>query len=63
MEKKVGKKAKPNQTIVVTGASGALGSNVVRLALEEGHQVIAVTRGSGVLPEFSRDYERRTMGA
>lgn len=46
-------------TVVITGASGAIGSRCVQLAVEAGMEVIAVAREAHTLPEASGPYTTR----
>lgn len=46
-------------TVVVTGATGAIGSRCVQLAVEAGHDVIAVARDDADMPEAARPYTTR----
>jgi len=52
-------KGKRKKTIIVTGGSGAIGTYVVRLALEAGFKVVVVGRSGTTFPSTDVEYERR----
>lgn len=43
----------PTMRILITGGTGLLGNNVLRQALERGHEVVATTRDSGTPPALA----------